>query len=187
MNIGEIIGEGAEAKVPAVEVEAEMQIAEMTVVEIGENISKIIMIIGDKVKITLLGDEENSGIIITRIGIEAETVKVTVEVRNGIEDEVKEVGTEVGVVDGTHMSNILPQDMSQAQVIKIQTTTDRRLWGIKPHTHRGHLNTQLTPHSNSSNIQCHAHRHGPNKLLMFANYVKMLDILITNASSQANL
>ena len=61
-------------------------------------------------------------------------VKVTVEVRNGIEDEVKVMGTEVGVEDGLHMTNTLPKDMSQAHNIKIQTTTDRRPWDIKAHT-----------------------------------------------------
>ena len=158
-----------------------------TVEEIGENINRAIMTIEDKVKKTLLGDVGKTGTITMIIGTKVGTVKAMVEARNGIEDEVKVMGIEVGVADGTRMTNTLPQDMSQAHIIKIRTTTDRRLWDIKPHTQQGHLNTQFTPHSNSSNIQCHAHQHGHNKLLTFANYVKTLDILIINASSQANL
>lgn len=185
MIIGEITGEGVEAEA-AVEAEAEMPKTEMTVEEIGVNTNKTIMTIRDKVKITLLGDERNTGIIMT-IGTEVETVTVMVKERNGIRDEVKEMGTEVEVVDGTHTNNTLPQDISQPQIIKIQTTTGRRLWDIKHHTPRGHPNTQYTPRSRSSNIQCRARRHGHNKLLTFANYVKMLDILTTNANSPVNL
>ena len=181
MTIGEIIGDGAEAEVPAVEEETETPREEMTVEEIGENTNKIIMTIRDKVKKILQGDEENSGIITMTIGTEVETVKVMVEVRNGIKDVVKEI--EVEVADGINTNNTLPQDMSQPQIIKIQTTTDRRLWDIKPHTHRDHLSTQFILHNHNSNIQCRARRHDHNKLLMFVNYVKMLGILTTNASS----
>ena len=67
--------------------------------------------------------------------------KAMVEERNGTEVEVKVMGIEVGVTDGTHMSNTLPQDIAQVPTIKIQTTTALHLWGIKAHTQQRRLNT----------------------------------------------
>ena len=105
-----------------------------TVEEIGENINKVITIIGDRVKKVLLEDEENSGTVITIIKIEVATDKGTVEERNGTEAKVKVMGKEVEVADGIHMNNTHPRDMSQVHIIKIHNTTDPRLWDIKPRT-----------------------------------------------------
>ena len=134
----EIIGVEAEAETedPAVEVEDEIPRIEMTetVEETGENISKVITIIGDKVKTVLLEDVENSGTVIMIIRIEVETDKGTVEERNGTEAKVKVMEREVEVEDGIHTNNTHPRDMPQVHIIKIHNTTDPRLWDIKPHT-----------------------------------------------------
>ena len=74
---------------------------------------------------------ENSGIIIMTIGIEARTDKAVVGERNGTEVEVKVMGIEVGVADGTHMNNTLPKDIPQVHIIKILITIARHLWVIR--------------------------------------------------------
>ena len=106
-----------------------------TAEEIGENINKDTMITGDKGKITRPVVAGSSGIIRT-IGTEEPKGKVAVEERSGTEVKVKVMGTEAGVIDGTHTNNTLPQDITQAHTIKIRTTTAPRLWGIKPSIQR---------------------------------------------------
>ena len=126
MIIGAITGDevGVETEDPVAEVEDETKIIGMTetVEEIEENINKDTMTIGDKGKITRLVVAESSGTIMT-IGTEERTDKVAVEERSGTEVEVKVMGIEAGVADGTPMNNTLPQDTPQAHIIKILTTT----------------------------------------------------------------
>ena len=178
--IGEIIGaeEGVETEVPEVEEGDITKIIGMT--ETVEEINKDIMIIGDKDKKILRVVAESSGTIMT-IGTEGRMDKEAAEERNGRKEEVKVMGIEVEVVDGTHTSNTLPKVILQTHSIKIQTTTALRLWDIKPRIHRHHLST-LHTHSNTKG-QPHLHDH--NRHQMFANCVKALDTMIISASSLA--
>ena len=185
--IGVILGvdAGTETEVPAVEEEDVTLRVEMTetVEETGENINKDTVIIGDKDKIVLPVAVEDSGITITTAGIEQHMGKVTVGERNGTEVKVKVMGIEVGVVDGIHMINTLPRDITQVRIIKIKTTTALRQWDIKHHIQQHHSNTQSTP--NNNNTQAHVPQHGHNKQQTFVNYARTLDTMITSVSSLA--
>ena len=183
-TIGVILGaeDGAEIEVSAVEEGDETLTTEMTETEVetGENINKGTMTIG--VKDTIVHPEvvENSGIIIMITEIEARMDKEMVEERNGTEEEVKVMGIEVGVVDGTHMNNTLPKVITQVHTIKIQTTTVHHLWDIKVHIQHLSHNIHST-HNNSTHPRTHLHVH--HKHPMFVNYVRMQDIMTTSASS----
>ena len=138
--------------------------------ERGENINKGTMTIGVKDRTIHPVVIENSGITTMITETEAWMDKETVEERNGTEEEAKVMGIEVGVADGTHMSNTLPKVITQVHNIKIQTTTVHHLWGIKAHIQHCSLNIHNT-HNNST--QPRVHPHGHHKHQMFVNYVKM--------------
>ena len=183
-TIGVIIGDevGVETGDPVVEVEDKTKIigTTETAEEIGESINKDTMTIGDKGKITHHVVAGSSGTIRT-IGTEEMTDKVAVEERSGIEVKVKVMGIEAGATDGTLTSNTLPQDTTQAHIIKIRTTTVLHLWGIKPSIQRRHLSTLHT----HNNTQGQPHLHDHNRHQMYVNYVKALDTMIISVSSLA--
>ena len=173
MIIGEIIRAevGVEIEDPAVEEGDITKTIGMTetVEEIGENINKDTMTIGDKGKRTPHVVAESSGTIMT-IGTEERTDKAVVEGRSGIEEKVKVMGIEVGVIDGTHMNNTLPKVTLQTHTIKIQTTTGLCLWDTKHRIHHHQLSIRHT--HNNTKVQARQHDHSKHQ--MFVNYAKAL-------------
>ena len=144
------------------------------------------------VTIIHIGDEEDSGMEMTRItvtetiGIEIPIVKV---ILTGVEDgiiivEVKDIVIVEEGDDGIPINSIMIQGINKNTNFKIQITTDHPQWDINTGTQPHMVSIHIRLNNNNTRHKC---QHLLNKPLIFVNCATVKAIMIINANLQAIL